>query len=161
MAEKKGIFTEKEEVQIAKFVDNLIDFNELLGKKKIMLVVKIGKFIEKRDDKLIQKALAYVDDNIINEKVSQETIDILIKTKEFMIGQDTEGLASYLSKTIAGKVNFLDNDESEEKLIYGVLIALSGLLDKMVSAVNGTDSEVSTKSMENEEPGFPAQNPKT
>ena len=133
MTELKGICTDTEIDDVAKFFDSLVDFNELLGDRKVLLVVKLGKLLEKNDRKLFKSVLSYIDDSIINEKVSAGLLEILVTTKEYIIAQHTEELSSYLSSVIAANVSFLSSDEAEEKVIYGALTMLSGLLETLLS----------------------------
>lgn len=150
MTEEKGIFLVKEEESIAKFLDSLIDFNEMLGNKRVLLVVKLGKFLERKDRKLIQAGLAYIDDAVIEKKVSEETKDLLIKVKDFIIAQDLDGLSTCLAKEVATRVKFLSDDATEEKVILGALTMVSGLLSSVLEAAAAKYSE-GVESAENED----------
>ncbi len=134
MNELKGIFTESEVESMAKFLDSLIDFNELLGDKKVLIIVKLGKLVEKNDRQLFREALSYVDDSIVNAKISDNLKEILVSVKGHIIARDIEGLSRYLSEKIAENVSFLSTDEAEEKVIYGALTMLSGLLSTVLDA---------------------------
>lgn len=139
-----GYLSKAREKQIAKFLDGLIDFDELLkSKKKFLGLINVGSLIERKDRVLFEFMIAYLDDNILAKSMNE---DLKVKIDKFytlLENHDITGFIEYSSSILATVVD-IPVISYEEEFFKSILMFTSGIINKSLEKVR----EISNKSEE-------------
>jgi hypothetical protein len=171
-----GLFRKGEELEIAKFLDGLGDFNKFLKPFKLSVLGInisgwIGKKLEKNDRDIFLWFIQWLDNKIIAKKVSSDTTNVLKKIKGFILVKDIDGLIQYVSESLPAKLNILPSDTAEELAIKGILTTVYSLVkvqtekiydffNEKVEIAEDEDKKIPTKGPIDDEPEGPDLPPK-
>ena len=139
-----GYLSKAREKQIARFLDGLIDFDELLkSKKKFLGLINVGSLIERKDRVLFEFMIAYLDDNILAKSMNE---DLKVKIDKFytlLENRDITGFIEYSSSILATVID-IPVISYEEEFFKSILMFTSGIINKSLEKVR----EISNKSEE-------------
>lgn len=130
-----GYLSEKREETIAKILDALIDFDELLkNQKKIFGIFSLGHFMEKNDRKIFKSMLTILDDKVIGKNPNQDVKDFIDKSLSFLENKDIVGFDNYVSGILEGVIE-TPFPISEKQIFISVLTMFNGLIGKAIEKV--------------------------
>lgn len=147
MSDEKFILTEEQVQKYSKILDGAINWKEIFGKVKFLLIfnIDLGKIIENKDHDLWGKLLKLVNSLYAKGKISDGLAGLITQILAAVDNSDEDSLIACLSSTIAGKINFLDDDTKEEILIKSALTMLSTLDDDFLDDLNREFEELEKK----------------
>lgn len=128
-----GLLRKGEEIEVAKFLDGLGNFKDILKPFKLSVLGInisgwIGKKLEKNDRDIFLWFIQWLDNKVIAKKVSEDTTNVLKKLKEYILVKDIDGLIKYVSESLPKKLNILHSDTAEELAIKGILTTVYSLV---------------------------------
>lgn len=130
-----GYLSEKREETIAKILDALIDFDELLkNQKKIFGIFSLGHFMEKNDRKIFKSMLTILDDKVIGKNPNQDVKDFIDKSLSFLENKDIVGFDNYVSGILEGVIE-TPFPILEKQIFISVLTMFNGLIGKAIEKV--------------------------
>lgn len=147
---EKIILSEGQIQKYAKILDGAINWKKVFGKVKFLLFfnIDLGKIVENKDRDLWAKLLQLVNSLYSKGKISDGLAELIIQILTAVDNSDEDSLIACLSSTIAGKINFLDDDTKEEILIKSALTMLSTLDDDFLDDLNLEFAELESKADE-------------
>lgn len=147
---EKIILSEGQIQKYAKILDGAINWKKVFGKVKFLLFfnIDLGKIVENKDRDLWAKLLQLVNSLYSKGKISDGLAELIIQILTAVDNSDEDSLIACLSSTIAGKINFLDDDTKEEILIKSALTMLSTLDDDFLDDLNREFAELESKADE-------------
>lgn len=141
-----GNLSEKREKQLAKFLDAMIDFDELLGSKTILFgLVKIGPLIEKKDRVIFLTVISYLDDYFIGRNPKQEVVNEIESIFILLENKDINGFVEKVSGILAGIID-IPLVDYDKQIFTSILSLMNGIIghtiDKVKAITAKADAEV-------------------